>query len=511
MKDLISVIVPIYNTEAYLAEALDTFLAQTYENFEIILIDDGSTDNSRAVMEEYCAKDSRIKPFFQENKGVSETRNEGIRRSSGEYIVFWDSDDTIPPDALEVLHRCMAEEGADLASGIVREIDVLRTVEPKGARYLAEKPVVDKYDRNFMYTLSVCNKMFRRDIIVDNEIFFKEIRFLEDGDYLLRYIEHCDKICGCEHLVYDIRIRPFWDQPSVTQLGTESLFDECKDAVEHISDTIRRMQEADKAQLPDAAEADAAALDKKADALVDTLYYRLASINVINSFYRLIWKNDVDYSEHINHILQDLMSKITDEKKRYLASNNPDLDLKKPLPGKAGLDAHPVLTVIIRESVGAGSINSVLAALYAQRLPGFNIYVSSKLKAYVDEQFSSRINLHWFGSLESIGISGVVRKTPAKFITVIDRPLMWEADGFRMAVAELGKAKSYDVYAGKCVFEGGEEVPKGINNMVFRTKKIRTGMKLIQRRPMDVFRRAASGERYKGGARVYIGNLESLK
>ena len=100
---LISVIVPVYKVEQYLHRCVDSILAQTYTNLEIILIDDGSPDRSGAICDEYAAKDSRIRVIHQKNAGLGAARNAGLDVCSGEYIAFVDSDDTLPEDALEQL------------------------------------------------------------------------------------------------------------------------------------------------------------------------------------------------------------------------------------------------------------------------------------------------------------------------------------------------------------------------------------------------------------------------
>ncbi len=104
-KPMISVIVPVYNTEFYLVRCLDSLLAQTYPNLEILLIDDASTDGSGTICETYAAKDDRLKVIhFPQNKGPSAARNTGICRSQGQYISFVDADDHVEPDLLEKLY-----------------------------------------------------------------------------------------------------------------------------------------------------------------------------------------------------------------------------------------------------------------------------------------------------------------------------------------------------------------------------------------------------------------------
>ena len=98
---LVSVVVPIYNTEKYLRNCLDSIIAQTNQNLEILLVDDGSTDSSGKIADSYAKKDTRIKVIHQKNTGLSSARNTGINHSSGEYLTFVDSDDYIATQMIE--------------------------------------------------------------------------------------------------------------------------------------------------------------------------------------------------------------------------------------------------------------------------------------------------------------------------------------------------------------------------------------------------------------------------
>ena len=111
----ISVIVPVYKAENCLSQCVDSILAQTFQDFEILLIDDGSPDQSGALCDEYAAKDSRIRVFHKENGGVSSARNLGLAQAAGTYIAFADSDDWMEPEELETLYGLIVEHGADSA------------------------------------------------------------------------------------------------------------------------------------------------------------------------------------------------------------------------------------------------------------------------------------------------------------------------------------------------------------------------------------------------------------
>lgn len=123
-KTLISIIIPIYNVENYLRQCLDSIVSQTYQNFECLLINDGSPDNSADICKEYVGKDSRFKYFEKENGGVSSARNLGIERSGGAYITFIDPDDWVESDYLEVLYRALLEEQADISISTYKQFNV---------------------------------------------------------------------------------------------------------------------------------------------------------------------------------------------------------------------------------------------------------------------------------------------------------------------------------------------------------------------------------------------------
>ena len=117
MDELISVIVPIYNTEKYLVECVESIRKQTYSNIEIILVDDGSTDASIEICDEFAEKDSRVRVFHKENEGVAVARNFGIQQSNGQYVVIVDSDDIAVDKMIEVLYTQIKENDADIAVG----------------------------------------------------------------------------------------------------------------------------------------------------------------------------------------------------------------------------------------------------------------------------------------------------------------------------------------------------------------------------------------------------------
>ena len=115
MQDLITVAVAVYNTEKYLRRCVDSILNQTYQDFEVILVDDGSTDGSPQICDEYAQQQEKVSVIHKENGGLSSARNEGIKNANGKFLTFIDSDDYISCDYLKILHTNIVATQADVA------------------------------------------------------------------------------------------------------------------------------------------------------------------------------------------------------------------------------------------------------------------------------------------------------------------------------------------------------------------------------------------------------------
>lgn len=192
---LVSVIVPIYGVEAYLNRCVDSILAQTYRNLEIILVDDGSPDRCGKICDEYAITDKRVKVIHRKNGGLSAARNSGLNIARGEYIICVDSDDWILPCHIEWLFKGLSDAGTMLCicqSQKVSSEDDIRIVEQ-----FTQPKVLDK--EAVMYTAltqfkwwSACDKLFHRDLF-DN-IRFPEGRTNEDYAIIFQVFDKCNKI-----------------------------------------------------------------------------------------------------------------------------------------------------------------------------------------------------------------------------------------------------------------------------------------------------------------------------
>ena len=172
---LVSVIVPVYNVEKYLARCVDSILAQTYRNLEIILVDDGAKDSSGSICDDFAARDSRVRVIHKENGGLSSARNAGIDVARGEYLEFVDSDDWLEPDAVESMLGAALEHQVELVLGgrwdVKEDTGVKRQgLCPEKEEVLSGETLVSRIFRWQNCDSSACDKLFHRRL-------FSDIRF----------------------------------------------------------------------------------------------------------------------------------------------------------------------------------------------------------------------------------------------------------------------------------------------------------------------------------------------
>lgn len=193
MQPLISVIVPVYNTEKHLKVCIDSIVNQTLTNIEIILINDGSSDDSLKILQEYAEQDSRIIVIDQENKGLGETRNVGIKLASAPYLSFIDSDDFISHRMLEILYKAALKDNADIVKcGFTR-------TEPDGKFTNERSNYLSTSKDDFFQQLISCNylsvvwnALYTKNLFISNNLFFKKITY-EDAEISHKLIHYAKK------------------------------------------------------------------------------------------------------------------------------------------------------------------------------------------------------------------------------------------------------------------------------------------------------------------------------
>ena len=187
----VSIIVPVYNVEEYLKRCLDSLVNQTLSDIEIICVNDGSTDGSAQILEEFAQKDNRIKVTSQINSGVSEARNVGVKQATGEFIGYVDPDDFIEPDFYEKLYNSAKENDCDIAcSSVIRENNKKKKVLIKYDKQIIAKDVKEKFElAHIPEHCYIWNKIYKREKLKNSGITFRREMVYEDMIYTPDVVE----------------------------------------------------------------------------------------------------------------------------------------------------------------------------------------------------------------------------------------------------------------------------------------------------------------------------------
>lgn len=231
---MVSIIVPVYNREQYLCECVDSVLAQTFSDWELIIVDDGSTDSSGSIADRYAASDTRIRVYHVENGGLSSARNIGMDKSEGDFLSFVDADDAIHPQALQIMTEALDKERADMfVAGMHRGAHVsFSPIKSYETECLTPEGALESslyQDGKLLH--SAWSKLYRTATLKQQR-FTKGI-FYEDLDFFYRACGECKRIAVSQCDLYFYRDTP----DSITNVWSDKRLD-VLDVVDRIEDYI---------------------------------------------------------------------------------------------------------------------------------------------------------------------------------------------------------------------------------------------------------------------------------
>ena len=212
MKDLINIIIPVYNSEKYIKKCLDSALSQSYKNIEIIVIENGSTDNSLKILKEY---EKNITLIVLKEKGLSLARNKGIDVSKGKYISFLDSDDSIDNTYIEKLYNSLIDNASDMSCCNIKEIfqSTNKIIDESDFpnNNLEKEEILNNLEK---FRFGPNSKLFKSSIIKDNNIKFPIMKY-EDVYFVLSYLLKCNKVSKVNENLYNYFIHNNSEQTTV--------------------------------------------------------------------------------------------------------------------------------------------------------------------------------------------------------------------------------------------------------------------------------------------------------
>lgn len=200
----ISIIIPVYNTQAYLEKCLDSIFAQSFQDFEVIVVNDGSPDESQTIIDRYRDMyPDKLVALYQENAGQAAARNNGLRVARGEFINFVDSDDYLHPDALQTAYQAAQQQQLDVVCYRAYQVKDGQLAIPYELPFVCEDPC-----RKYIITeVMAWNKLIRRDLLIQNNLFFLQGHIYEDLELISQLALHTHKIGFLEDRLYYYLIR----------------------------------------------------------------------------------------------------------------------------------------------------------------------------------------------------------------------------------------------------------------------------------------------------------------
>ncbi len=212
VKPLISVIVPVYNAESYLRNCIESILEQDFNDFELILINDGSKDDSGSICDEMALKDQRIRVFHKKNDGVGSARNDGIRHSIGTYLCFVDSDDWLDENALKTCINALNHESYDLIQfGCTRLNNENKVISERIP--FSKKVKINSSSKAELISFfeagngfSVWGKIIKKSVIINNNLFFGAKKRGEDIDFTIKLYGYLNSVIGINKSLYNYRV-----------------------------------------------------------------------------------------------------------------------------------------------------------------------------------------------------------------------------------------------------------------------------------------------------------------
>ncbi|RLA70015.1 MAG: hypothetical protein DRG24_07575, partial [Epsilonproteobacteria bacterium] len=239
----ISVIIPLYNTQKYIGAALQSVLAQSKKNVQLIVVDDGSTDESVKIVGAFQKEHNSIELYRQKNAGPASARNHGMKRAKGKYLMFMDSDDLLPPDALEDLYVSISKNSAEITIGMMISFRGARQWIPKRMQPFIDLEAEGMNLGSFpelINNVSPCNKLYRKDFILKYTLhFFEDAHLSEDLYFVVNAFLNASSVNVIPNIVYNYRGREAGEDALTDQISSQVFED-----IVTVSNLLDKQQEA---------------------------------------------------------------------------------------------------------------------------------------------------------------------------------------------------------------------------------------------------------------------------
>lgn len=379
----ISVVVAAYNAEKYIEETLESLLHQSMTDYEVIVVNDGSTDRTREILIGYEGKYPALRVIHQKNGGPSAARNIGLDVAKGDYIYFFDADDILVSDALGSLYQRAVKTNADLVIAKYDMFDRFRTFPVNGINDLVQEKKIGKYDTRILWTFSLCNKLFKREIIEKFALRLPPISYSEDGAFLMEYIYHIKRIVGLDKVVFHYRRMYNGEAESITASVSSGKIQDYIEAHRLIYQSAKASFLRD---YPDCSSMEEVMeRDMEIHKYVNEISRKELQV-LLNQFYTKFWELGEDIVSVLVKEIRDKLEMLDMRDRSLLQDGHPEFSLER-LPvthSEALAQAHITIALYGDKQNQEDFLNSV-ASLLLQNLITMIIVVPETTRPVLDE------------------------------------------------------------------------------------------------------------------------------
>lgn len=357
----LSVIIPVYNGEKYLEKTLESMVTQTVENFEVIIVDDGSTDGSAAIAQKYCDEYNDFFCLHQEHKGVYAARNAGIEKAKCEYLLFLDCGDVLTDGSVEAIFKCSDEHDADMITGRCWKNGDIEYEYEKSLDILATQPEVEMLESSLLQNGIIGAKAIRKKLFDLYHLRFLDLTAHGELLLIMQAVYHHIKISGCPELILEKTVNPITDGYSQFEMPTKENLKSAAYVIGEIFDMGREIIE----QETGACDGDEAYCQE-----IVYMAYRF----YLDHFYRRYWYMDEETLSLMKDEFEKYAKFVRPERFRKLQENNPELRLPYIYIDKKEAADEPEFTLFF-DLTNEEEFQPFLRSLYAQTYPFFELIV----------------------------------------------------------------------------------------------------------------------------------------
>lgn len=435
MSAKISVIIPAYNAQDELIVALENLAKQTLQDIEVIVINDGSTDDTAASAKEFENTFQTFQYIYQENSGVSAARNAGLDAATGEFIAFLDADDLLTPNSLEDLYHRATEKNADLVIGRIESVTNLgsRTTHSSSEK-LAQKDKIDPFDTDLLWCFLIGNKLYRRSLIEEYHLRFPDTSFSEDGVFFMQFIYKTatENIYGCETSLYQYLIKLGASSSSVSRNMSIKNVQDCITSYQMIYDMA--------ANSPALFERD----ETFKNAYLEEHAYKICYV-MIAQFYRRFWELSDGALKMVVSNFNVWKEKINKDQFAVLSKFNHELDLNHLVDSHKEMAKQPLVSIVVKDNQASIPENQTFFySLFHQSMPAIQLITSQNMvnKGNVPEDLLSSENLTILPKTNKTHLKGAIL---APNVIYFKKPTLI-AEG---AVRAIHRSEKSHIFSGK--------------------------------------------------------------